>query len=65
MEPMYGVSHSASIQLCRVILYCMIEPKAVSFPSDLFLVFNLTLSDLDVCLDWYLRPIVFPPMLCC
>ena len=30
--------------------------------SYLLLVFNLTLSGLDVCLDWYLRPIVFLPV---
>ena len=60
-----GVSYSTFIHLCRVILSRMMNPTVVSLQSDLLLVFNLTLSGLDVCLDWYLRPILFPLMLCC
>ena len=61
-----GVSYSAFIHLCRVILSRMMNPTVVSLQPDLLLVFNLTLSGLDVCVDWYLlRHIVFPPMLCC
>ena len=67
-----GVCYFAFIQFCRVILSRMAEPYCVSLPSDLLLVFHLTfywssltLSGLDVCLDWYLGPIMFPPMLCC
>ena len=52
-----GISYSVFIQHCRVILSRIDEPYL------LWLVFNLTLSGLDVCLDWYLRPPVFPAML--
>ena len=48
-----GVSYSAYIQLCRVILSRM--------GTLLWPVFNLTLSGLDVRLDRYLCPILFPP----
>ena len=58
-----GVSYSAFIYLCRVILSRMMDPTVVSPQPDLLLVFNLILSGPDVCLDWYLRPIVFTPML--
>ena len=60
-----GVRYSAFIHLCRVILSRTMNPTVVSLQPDLLLVFNLIFSGLDVCLDWYLRPIVFSPMLCC
>ena len=44
-----GVSYSAFIQLCRVILSRSMNHTVVSLQSDLLLVFNLTLSGLDVC----------------
>ena len=59
------VSYSAFTHLCRVILSRMVNPTVVTLQAGLYLVFNSTLSGLDVCLDWYLRLIVFSPMLCC
>ena len=44
-----GVSYSAFIQLCRVILSRLMNPTVDSLQPDLLLVFNLTLSGLDVC----------------
>ena len=42
-------SYSAFIQLCRVILSRLMNPTVVSLQPGLLLVFNLTLSGLDVC----------------
>ena len=43
-----GVSYSAFIHLCRVIISRMMNPTVVSLQPDLGLVFNLTLYGLDV-----------------
>ena len=45
-----GVSYSAFIHSCRVILSRIMNPTVVSLQPDLLLVFNLSLSGLDVCL---------------
>ena len=44
-----GVSYSAFIQLCRVVISRLMNHTVVSLQLDLLLVFNLTLSGLDVC----------------
>ena len=38
----------------------IVDLTVVSLQPDLLLVFNLTLSGPDMCLDGYLRPTVFP-----
>ena len=56
-----GVSYSVFTHLCRVILSRMMNPTGVILQPGLLLVFNLTLSGIDVCLDWHLRPnVCFP-----
>ena len=51
-----GVSYSAFVHLCRVILSRMMNPTVVNLQPDLLLVFNLTLSGLAVCpFVWYLH----------
>ena len=52
-----GVSYSALIHLRGVILSRMMNPTVVSLQPDLSLVFNLTLSGLDVCFCLVLTPL--------